>query len=284
MDNLNELSKRANINLKRTYYSDVVIYEDHRTILNVLYFLKQKGDVNFPINLFMFDAHDDGVHTNDDQKKIIKGFIESDPTLEEFWMFTEFKLRSLDDDWVKAGMELGLINNCFLFNLTKSNIRMECVEKYQTESFGIKKTYNMGNVWDALSIRGCLEDKIKEDEFSELWEDIGWIWNQKSRRFEFVPTHDFILDIDLDCFSTEILDKTMAIPFELLHEKFTKFLNPDKHDFSTAKIFFERLMKDSKLVTLCFENGCCGGFNEAFKIFNNVDEILFDGELGNPSI
>ena len=163
MDKLNELSKRANINHKRTDISEVIIYEDHRTILNVLYFLKTKKQLDFPIDIIMFDDHDDGIEPSKSAIKKITSFNKNQPEIEDFWKFTEFNLRSLDDDWVKAGMQLGLINNVFLFHSSKSGINF--FEEYQTIDFGLKKIYNIGEVWDALGHRGCLEDLIKRTEF-----------------------------------------------------------------------------------------------------------------------
>jgi len=48
----------------------------------------------------------------------------------------------------------------------------------------------------------------------------------------------------------------------------------------SVQSFMKKLIRDSELVTLCFENECCGGVREAHKIFNIVDSVLFENELG----
>lgn len=58
-----ELAHRANINVYTIEIDGiqkyVVLYEDHRTILNVLYFARMKGVLQDVPNLVYFDWHDD---------------------------------------------------------------------------------------------------------------------------------------------------------------------------------------------------------------------------------
>ncbi len=276
MPEISDLSKRCNINTKQTYNSEVVIYEDHRTILNVLYFLKANQLANFPIDLFMFDDHDDFLRPSDGALERIAEFNANAPTEREFWSFTEFDLRTLDDDWVKAGMELGLINNVFLFHSSDASYTFS--ETYQTQSFGEKRVYNLGTVWDALTFHGCLDDFSNEAEYGRLWEDMGWIKN--GNKFEFVRENNFILDFDLDCFSTFILDKSYAIPEEILIKNFEEYRRSENHYYGKATMFVKKLIEESVLTTVCFENNSCGGFRESHKIFETFDYLFFEGEIG----
>ena len=278
MDNLYELSFRANINIKHTDDSDVVIYEDHRTILNVLYYLKTNTKIQFPLNIILFDDHDDACKPSKIALSKIKEFNKTQPDIKDFWTFTEFDLKNLDDDWVKAGMELGLINHLFLFNSTQSRIGF--VENYKTMSFGTKRIYNLGYLWDALSHRGCLYDIVKDKEYGQLWKDFGWVYDKESGRFHFKPTQKFIIDFDLDCFTTQILDKRIGIPEDILINKFTENHQPSYHYYYTYERFVKDLIKQSEITTMCFENGFCGGFKQTFKIFETIDYLFFDNQLG----
>lgn len=278
MDNLYELSFRANINVKHTDESEIVIYEDHRTVLNVLFYLKTKTKTEFPVNVILFDDHDDAVKPSKDALRKIKAFNKKAPDLQKFWTFTEFSLKNLDDDWVKAGMELGLINNLFLFNSTQSHIGF--VEHYNTMSFGTKRLYNLGYLWDALSYRGCLYDVIKHNEFGQLWEDLGWVYSRDTGKFSFNPTKPYIVDFDLDCFTTQILGKRIAIPEDILIEKFQEFHQPSYHYYYSYDRFVKDIIKDAQITTMCFEQGFCGGFKQAFKVFETVDYLFFENQLG----
>ena len=278
IDSLSNLSQRANINIKSTTNADVVIYEDHRTILNVLYFLKTQQQLEFPFDLILFDNHDDGCTPSETALNKINKFNQSSPSLQEFWSFTEFDLNGLDDDWIKAGMELNLINNVFLFNATETNINF--LEHYETKCFGTKKYYNLGTLWNALSFRGCLYDAVKFDQYGELWEDFGWVYNREDGRFDFAQDRQFLLDFDLDCFSMSILDKRVAIPKGLLIEKFKAQHIHQNHYYYSWENFVRELIERSVITTICFENVFCGGYRETFKIFETIDYLFFDNQLG----
>lgn len=276
MPEIRDLSKRSNINTIRTQNSEVVLYEDHRTILNVLYFLKLNELAVFPIDLFMFDDHDDFEKPSDNALESITEFNAAAPTEREFWSFTEFDLNPEDNDWVKAGMELGLINNIFLFHSTQASYNFS--ETYQTHNFGEKKLYNLGRTWDALAFNCRLDDFSNGATYGQLWEDMGWIKN--NGKFEFRRDNSFIADFDLDCFSANILDKNYAVPSEILITKFEEYIRPHNHYYIKATDFVKELIEKSVLTTVCFENIFCGGIRESHKIFETFDYLFFDGEIG----
>lgn len=254
----------------------VVIYEDHRTILNVLFYLKKESGVFFPLNIILFDNHDDACKPAEEALNKIEHFIREEPDMRQFWDFTEFDLRGLDDDWIKAGMELGLINHVFLFNATESGISF--VEAYKTMHFGEKRIYNLGYLWDALSHEGCLDDMSRRSKFNQLWDDFGWDYNAEVGKFRFEPTCNFIVDIDLDCFSTLILDQRIAMPEQILVTKFVSHANIEQ--FSSLDEFVTHLIEKSVVTTICFEQGYCGGFRQAFYIFQVLDQLFFENQLG----
>lgn len=276
MPEISDLSKRSNIITKRTYNSEVVLYEDHRTILNVLYFLKTNEFANFPIDLFMFDDHDDFLRPSESALRKIAEFNAETPTEREFWNFTEFDLKTLDDDWVKAGMELGLINNVFLFHSSQASYSFS--DSYQTQNFGEKRVYNMGAVWDALTFHGSLDDFSNEAAYGQLWEDMGWV--KDGNKFAFSRESNFIVDFDLDCFSAFIVDKNYAIPEEILLKNFEEYRRSENHYYGKAADFVKKLIEKSVLTTVCFENSSCGGIRESHKIFETFDYLFFDREIG----
>lgn len=273
-DRIYQIAQRANINHYNTTDGEVVIYEDHRTIINVLFHLHNERTLSEPVDLIMFDNHDDFCNVNEAVLEKVDGFLKS-PSKEELNQIVEFDLNPLDDDWVTFGMELGLIGNVFLFNSDECNVNFR--KEYKTRNFGNRYLYNLRNVWSALGHRGYLGDKIKS-EYQPLWDDFGWV--VEDGKFHHRPKRKFIFDIDLDCFSTRILDKTIAIPQEILIPLLCEFRNPAYHYYNTSQQFIKDLIKRSEITTICYENGCCGGIREAHKIFNLVDELFFEYELG----
>jgi len=225
----------------------------------------------------MFDNHADNCPPSEDKLNKIKRYGRNLPSINTFWNFTEFDLNCSDDDWVKTGMQLGFINNVFLFHSTQSGITN--VEEYQTR-FGTKKIYNLSEVWNAMSILD-----YNTIGFEELREDIGWVFIESEGRFEFQPKNNFILDFDLDCFTTTLSDgiteipETKAFPEDILIQRFMEKL--EHCSFYNSVSFVKELIEKSKMTTMCFENTYCGGIRESMKIFNTVDYLFFDGQIGS---
>lgn len=211
---ISDISQRANINFRKTDISNAVIYEDHRTILNVIYFVKSIRDISNPIDLILFDRHDDFNTPNNLAFKKALNFIKK-PTIEKLHQIVEFELSTNDDDWVKMGMELGLIGNVFLFN---SESTIENKKVYKTKKFGTKTLYNLGNIWSVIGDHKGLFNDISQKHNYQLWNEFGW--RLENGKFSFDKNRsEYIVDIDLDCFSIDILDSTMAIPENLLIKK-----------------------------------------------------------------
>lgn len=270
-----DISYRSNIIYKRVADSEVVIYEDHRTIINVLFHLKDKRKIQEPLDIIMFDNHDDFRSPRKTTIGKLMTFLDN-PSKEELNQIVEFDLNHLDDDWVKTGMELGLIDNVFLFNSDESSI--DSREEYETQRFGKKYLYNLGDVWSALGYHGILNDPIKSE--NKIFCD-AFGWDFKNGKYRLKENRKkFVFDIDLDCFSTRILDKTIALPEEIIIPKLTEFSNPSHHCYQSSQKFMKDLIRHSEIATICFENGFCGGIRQAYKIFNMVDEVLFDNKLG----
>ncbi|MCU0439033.1 MAG: UPF0489 family protein [Raineya sp.] len=279
MDKFHEISHRSNIIHKKYTFEhlgkkaekDVVIYEDHRTILNILYWLKQTRYINTSIDLITFDRHTDFC---DISPETIKKISKPNLTFQQLYQIVEFELNPLDDDWIKAGMEANLINNCFL--LSAENLDEPFLQEYKTKKWGKKKYYYLGDVWYLFDYKQVLNDPLNEG-CKEFWESFGWNFDYKSSKF-IDNRHPFVLDFDLDCFSTEIMTKNIAIPEELLQDSFNKNIN--NYNFNSVRHFLKYLIEESQIVTICIENSYCGGIRQAQRIFNAIDYLLFDGELG----
>lgn len=276
-ESIYDISNRANIIHKNTSLNEVVIYEDHRTILNVLFHLKERRKIEESLDIIMFDDHDDFLPVRNKTLRRLLKFLDK-PSKEKLNTIVEFDLNSSDDNWVKAGMELGLINNVFLFNSSQSTVYFG--EKYETQRFGTKYLYNLGDVWKVLGFHGLFNDPINAQN-QPLCEAFGWVMKDKNSKYGFAENRrKFIFDIDLDCFSTQILDKTVALPEEILIPRLIEKSSHLNHYYYCCQDFIQDLIQKSEIATLCFENGCCGGIREAYRIFNVVDRVFFGNELG----
>lgn len=288
MANLFRLSYRTNINVYS--YPEyclldnddrrIIVYDDHRTILDVLYFALQEGHFGEEIpTVISFDRHDDSLVLSKEKRKRIKA-IRKSCTLkrndERMWRFVEFELRGLDDDWVRAGMELGLIKHYIGFGhnpIDAGNID-QGFECYKTFDKMIHHLYSNGHLNYELDPRGVIGD-----------ESYGWTHKRNSLlndlqfhfgHFDSGVIAPFLLDIDLDCFATDCEDHMMAWPESIFSERYEENYK--------ANTFIRSLISRSSLITICREPGCCGGIGEANRILEMLDRYWLDGALKTQRI
>ena len=69
---LHYFRQRTNYDTFTTEHSDVVLYDDHRCILNVLYYLKKEKLTDQTPNVITFDYHDDALKPSPEQIEKIK--------------------------------------------------------------------------------------------------------------------------------------------------------------------------------------------------------------------
>ena len=95
-------------------------------------------------------------------------------------------------------------------------------------------------------------------------------------RFDGEDIKPFVLDFDLDCFTTECREKTYAWPEDIFRKEYIESYN--------VRFFMENLLDRASFITICREPDCCGGIGEANKILNYLDRYFFDGALSTEPI
>ena len=102
MSKLYELSYRTNINTYTFRDKHIILYDDHRTLLNILFEAKKLGEFTETPNLIYFDLHDDACELLPKSQLLARMGVNdlSEATSKQFWSFVEFDLGVLDDDWL----------------------------------------------------------------------------------------------------------------------------------------------------------------------------------------
>lgn len=290
MAELYKLSSRSNINVynyPECYRREgddrrIILYDDHRTILNVLYYAIQEGHFNNAIpNIVSFDYHDDSVKLSTIKKqraRSIRKRCEKKRNDELIWRFVEFELSGLDDDWVRAGMELGLINHYIGFghncHFTEAGNIENGYEQYKTLDKAEHHLYSNGQLDSVLGNRGVIGDNCYkwQKKHIDIQNDLQYHQGHFDRG-EILP---FVIDVDLDCFSTECEDHTMAWPKSIFVERYQENLK--------VSTFVHHLLNRASMITICRETGCCGGIGEANRILEMLDCYWLDGALGTRRI
>lgn len=252
---------------------DVLIYDDHRTLLNILFDIQKNKWIEGIPNLLYFDQHDDAVvprelSIEDRLKKFGNRSID-DIESKEFWTYTEFNLSMLDDDWITAAFDCNLINDAVCIGIKNDNNVRFTNERYSDTDVS-HRLLTMEHLGWEIGNRGQLGDSFKTDDDSLYLRRI-FQYNTKDP-----DTQPFILDFDLDCFATDCLDRTIAWPEAIFCEKYVD-------DFKVNNLM-NQLLTRASLITICREPKCCGGIGESNKILSYLDKYFFNGGLKTQPI
>ena len=272
------LGQRSNINhytIEPDYggKKDVLVYDDHRTLLNILFEIQKNKWIDGVPNLIYFDQHDDSVVPRnisiaERMAKFGNRKIQ-DIKSKEFWGYTEFELSTLDDDWVTAAFDFNLINDAVCIGVEKDgNVR------YTNERYADADTKHllltMSHLGWEVGNRGQLGDTFKQDE---IYVYLRRLFHFNTKEPNKCP---YILDFDLDCFATDCLDRTIAWPETIFYDKYVG-------DFKVHTVM-NRLITEATLITICREPSCCGGIGESNKILSYLDKYFFNEGLQTQPI
>ena len=166
---MQKLFGRNNIICKTYGYKNIYIYEDHRTILNVLWTAREAGIFSIPPTLICFDKHDDFKYPAAEEYKISM-MNNKTPTKEEFWSFTEWDLSPQDDDWIKSGMELDLIGSIILIGAQIKPNLSGFSNSYTSRNGREHFLYSVDHIWKGFAQQGWLTDLTAADILKPVWD------------------------------------------------------------------------------------------------------------------
>lgn len=193
----------------------------------------------------------------------------------DFKNFVEYDISENDDDWARVAFELNLIHNIVnIGNIENSNIMDFANHIYKSSSGTEHKAYVIGHIFDELNTHGgSLGDMALYQENKDLHEIFGYnLIGGEGFSDDF---QEFVLDFDLDCFTTNCQDKVYAWPESI----FVKEYNNE-----TSGYFMYRLIQRAKFITICREPSYCGGIGESNKILSYLDKYFFRGCIGTKPV
>lgn len=275
---LSDVAYYANFEVYHYGEKEIIIYDDHRCILTVLFEAKKLGLIDDYTNLLTFDLHDDARHLMPNTVEILKEFMSiglNTISSRDFKSFVEFDISEYDDDWVKVGMELGLINNL---------INIGCVENTNISDW----KDHLYRSFDGHEHSGFVLGHLK-DELNRHGGKIADVAIHANDRIRQILNYDlsasfpsikgdanFVLDFDLDCFTTSCMGKRFAWPESIFFNEYGRE--------GDAKYFMRQLIRESRFITICREPSYCGGIGEANKTLNYLDKYFFEGCLGTNTV
>lgn len=249
----------------------IVIYDDHRWLLNVLFYMSKLVE---PLDLVYFDAHDDAAPCEKKSALLKKIGVKdlNDATEKQFGSFVDYDQRIDDGGWLTTAMELNLVNNV----LNIGNRFGHNIEKlggtYVSED-GI--THNIFELSKDLETefgcRGKLGDTCREDECRGIRDFFG-IEHYLGRHDAVKIANPYMLDFDLDFFTLSSDDGT--------HGWTQKIFNKYFPDYSRQDIFLRDLISNAKIITICREPDYCGSLGDSNRILQILDQFYFGGCIG----
>jgi hypothetical protein len=133
-----------------------IIHEDHRWLLPIANFAQEMNLIPKPCTLVMFDAHKDSV---DPTCLEVLSAARASLTSQQLVDICQTQLRILDDDWVKAGIELGIFGDAVVFGGWRGE-ELHDVDVYQDKATSQNHRFiKSGLPLHALAYQGELSDR-----------------------------------------------------------------------------------------------------------------------------
>jgi len=258
------------------YGTPVVVFRDHRWVLPVIHHAAERGLVGLPVRLITFDRHRDALEPEDDGKVLGK-LRDARFSLEELVNIVKYRLSPRDDDWILAGMELGLISDVVQFcGFTDESGASTCFTEYIDSAGCSHRIFHLGRPAAELSYKGALADGEHEAVRAGLWDVLG----ADPGREELVAAGGgFIFDMDLDYFTISWEVYTLPYTEEIYAGEFLNPCQSDRFEDYPPALMVRELMRKAAVSTLATEPRFCGGVEKAEAILNRCNHFLFGNRL-----
>jgi hypothetical protein len=274
--NLSDLKKIDDLQQISFSKCECFLHKEHRWVLPIIFYKQQENILPHPCTLVVFDAHHDTLSPSCTCIKDILRIKETGITFDELVNLCQEKLSKRDDDWVKVGMELGLIDDAVIFGV-EDGVGNGNLEKYKDQQCNIHKIKLLGLPREELGNQGDLSDIIRLEDLSDFWKILGWQYNNQ---FFFARDgRKILLDLDLDCFTVQWKSYHFPWPDEVFEKEFLAPLNHMTKSGWTGKDFLGGLMNKAALITIAKEPDFCDGEIKATQVLYKVNHFLFDDKL-----
>jgi hypothetical protein len=228
-----------------------------------------------PVNVVIFDRHDDFCDPLCGLPRL-QQLLQVGLNERVLSDIVEWELSRNDDDWIKTGMHLGYIADILLVGVEDDhNVDTSCNANgvFVDMNGNNHVVRSVGHIWDGLDYQGWIFDFAQRAAFEPCWKILGW--NPKERQFN--PERDLIVDIDLDCFSSDSWGQTLSIRADLFTHLLSKKV---PHSGMSAATWLCDCIAAAKYVGIATESTHCGGYYEMMKSLHTLDHVLFEEHIG----
>ena len=251
------------------------IHNNHRYVLAFIRWAQINGKLNTPCKLILFDDHHDAHRIRN-----IKGFLDRciDLDVKNITNVCKYILSCNNDDWIIAGMELGILSDAIVFGMDidrTGSVKDSHIDSKKNEH----KVYIRHLPSNGLGHHGYLNDISCQDELRGLWGILEWE-RKETGAFGFRNNREkFALSFDLDCFRVSWSTYRFAWPNEVWEKEFNEVSRVGHVNGWSGAIWVKELMRAAGLITFAMEPRHCGGLEKSKIIWNDLNANLFDCNL-----
>ena len=250
------------------------IHRDHRWALAIA--LRELGEA-LPLTLVTFDAHTDLLEPSSTCKGDLEQALREGPTVERVADICQRKLSRNDDDWILAGMELGMVRHAVALGVSHWAQGLRDLTEY-LDHRGVRHGIAVvGHPGEEFEYQGKLSDVVRSGELAHLWSLLGWSWEGTVFGFEDLA-EPIWLDVDLDAFAVKWEEFLFPWPEEVWSKRYHVPSGYFSTKGWTGRKFFQQLVKRARLITISTEPDCCGGDAKALRILKDLSRHLLSQE------
>jgi len=223
----------------------------------------------------MFDRHHDSLDpycTTEISSALNRGV-----TFESIVALCKDALSKNDNDWLVAGMQLGLLADALILGAEGDNIEFPKIVR------GANGTDRRIDVIPlpraALGYQGALTDVIRHYQYKAIWDTLAWHPQESGGYWFDCCAPRVLLDIDLDCFVCTCQGVTFPWPDEVFEREFISDNSYGVAGGTPGVKFVGGLLQRAGAVTIAMEPDYCGGETKAKILLEKVSTFMFGGGL-----
>lgn len=251
-------------------------HDDHRFVLPIVHYAQEREFLPRPCKVLMFDRHHDSLAPRSDLAlDAIRELRRDGVAYERLLRLVADDLSNEDDDWVRAGMELGMLSDAVVFG-TMQTLPENPFDFEDHAGVRHRIFINPGLPGECFGQQGNLSDAGRGYAMKPLWDLLDW----DIRKHGFRLSDERVLfDIDLDVFVMMWEDFLFAWRPEVWNKRFLEEADYFASAGWSGKRFVQELLSRVGLMTVAREPAGCGGEAEMQRIFSDFNDCVFDGVI-----
>ena len=258
----------------------VVSHDDDRWIVPVVAAARTEAIVQTPTLLVCLDRHHDGCNVQGGLGPLPE-IRKTDPPAAELLAAVESRLSANDDDWIRAGMELGLFSDAVIWGVDPDGPHLPDDGAFTDHLGNEHRLFTSAELpGGQLAYQGRLSDLARREELQSYWSALGWKPGRGG--WTFKDEMRCVLNIDLDCFVVRWQEFCWPWPEEVWEKRFYAAADYVRDQRLSTSTVLQDLLKHTALITIAREPIYTGGREKGRLIEEQLRRFLFEGDLDLP--